>query len=323
MKIAVLCGGDSPEREVSINSGRRVAQAAATLKHQARAYDVTLLRRPQRNAADMQAIHGLTPLIGMLETVKPDLAVLMFHGAPGEDGSIQAVLEMMGVRYTGSGISASVMSLNKVATKRMVAAEGIPVAEDLVLRELEHFDCRLEKALQFGLPSIIKPMCQGSTVGMNRVFEPEQMRAALTEAFRYDPVVLVERFVRGVELTVPVLGTTSPMAMPSVEIIPSSGYYDYAAKYTPGATEEIVPARLPQDVLDLCAQYAITVHQVMGCRGVSRSDFIYTGDQAVFLEVNTIPGMTATSLVPRSAQHLGWSFERLVERLIEDAMAGE
>ncbi len=323
MNIAVLCGGDSPEREVSINSGRRVTQAAATLKHKARAYDVTLMRRPHRNAADMQAIHGLIPLIDMLNTVNPDLAVLMFHGAPGEDGSIQAVLDMLGVRYTGSGVAASVMSMNKVATKRMVASEGVPVAEDLVLRETEPMDVRLQKALQFGLPSIIKPMCQGSTIGMNRVFEPEQMQAALIEAFRYDPLVLVERFVRGVELTVPVLGGKNPMAMPSVEIIPSSGYYDYAAKYTPGATEEIVPARLPQDVLDRCAEYAITVHQVMGCRGISRSDFIYTGERAVFLEVNTIPGMTSTSLVPRSALHLGWSFERLVERMIEDAMAGE
>lgn len=326
-RVLVLMGGDSSEREVSLSSGRRVAEGLRRAGYEVVELDVVFdpsLARQRGLLPDARRAVGLLDLVARLQEHPPDVVFIILHGAPGEDGRVQAVLDLIGIPYTGSGVLASALALDKVMTKRVLAASGVPVAPDVVL----YCDVPVEDALQqvgsqLGYPVIVKPNTQGSTIGVRRVYHPEDLPVALEEAFRYDPYVLVEPLLSGVELTVPVVGNRRAVALPMIEIVPASGFYDYAAKYTPGATDEIIPARVPEEVHTLCARYALQAHQALGCRGMSRTDFIWDGRQPVVLEVNTIPGMTPTSLLPRSAEAYGWKFEQLVTNLVRLAKGEE
>lgn len=326
-QVLVLMGGDSPEREVSLSSGRRVAEGLRNAGYHVVELDVvfalSLAQQRGLKPAPNRAV-GLADLVGRLQELQPDVVFVILHGAPGEDGRVQAVLDLMGIPYTGSGVLASALALDKVMTKRVLAACGVPVAPEVTVHRCNLVEDTLKQvAGRLGYPVIVKPNTQGSTIGVHRVYHEDELPAALEDAFRYDDCVLVEPLLSGVELTVPVVGNRRVIALPMIEIVPASGFYDYEAKYTPGATDEIIPARVPDEVHTLCARYAVQAHRALGCRGMSRTDFIWDGRQPVVLEVNTLPGMTPTSLLPRSAEAYGWSFEQLVANLVRLAKGEE
>ncbi len=326
-KVMVLMGGDSTEREVSLSSGKRVADGLRSAGYRVIEMDVvfnpSLAKQRGLEPTSSRAV-GLADLVQRLIEHQPDVVFIVLHGAPGEDGRVQAVLDLMNIPYTGSGVLASALALDKVMTKRVLKASGVPVAPDVVCYCSESLETVMRKVSEsLGYPVIVKPNTQGSTIGVHRVYRESDLAEALDDAFHYDECVLIEPLLSGVELTVPVVGNWRAVALPMIEIVPAGGFYDYEAKYTPGATEEIIPARVPDGIHQQCAHYALLSHRALGCQGMSRTDFIWARDQLVVLEVNTIPGMTPTSLLPRSAEAYGWSFERLVENIVRLAWGEE
>ena len=301
LKVAVLMGGTSAEREVSLSTGRQILNALDTAKYAVAPLDT----------ADVPAL-----LTALSASDRPDVVVIALHGRGGEDGTVQGMLEVLGIRYTGSGVLASALAMDKAMAKRVLKTVGVRVPEDVTLKR---GDTLPPNALP--LPVIVKPNAQGSTIGMAIVREPGEMDAVLQSAFEYDDTVLVEQFVTGTEITVPILGNDALEVLPIVEIVPNGGFYDYKAKYTAGETDEIVPARIPDAVAAEARRIAALCHQTLGCRGMSRTDMIVTDKDEIYtLEVNTIPGMTPTSLLPRSAVAAGYSFSQLLDTLIALAL---
>ena len=300
--VIVAYGGDSAEREVSLHSGREVAAALKRKEYNAQLVDFTEVLLSK---GDLSLLCGST---------RPDAIFLAVHGTHGEDGALQGMLELFHVPYTGSGIQASAIAMNKDLTKTILESHGLIVPKGVLL----------ESAVQpcpIKAPAVVKPNAQGSTVGLSFVENQKDLRPAIEKAFAYDKSVLVEDWVRGMEISVPVLGDR---ALPPVEIAPKSGRYDFASKYLPGATEEIVPARLPEQTLRRAQDIALRAHRALGCEGATRTDMIvrepYNTSVPVVLEVNTLPGMTSTSLLPNSARAAGMSFDDLVEWILEDAL---
>jgi UDP-N-acetylmuramate--L-alanine ligase len=316
LRIAVLMGGDSPERDVSILSGMRVLQALDSDR---------FIGIP----VDPARLHGSEEVWGLLDLLqgeRPDLAFIALHGRHGEDGAIQGLLEMLGVPYTGSGILASALAMNKYAAKIVLQSAGLTTPPGVLVHRAQlpddfaPFD--VPGITNLRLPLIVKPNEGGSTLGTTRVWEWEQLPRALRKAFAYDERALVEELIEGVEVSVPVIGTRHPQPLPPVEIVPRTGFYGFQAKYTPGMTEEIVPARLPEEMRELLQSTALQAHLALGCRSMSRVDIILREFTPFVLEVNTIPGLTPTSLLPRSAEAAGISFSQLITYLIEDALEG-
>jgi D-alanine--D-alanine ligase len=300
LRVAVLLGGDSAEREVSLHSGKFVLEALRSLGHEAFPLDVT------------ETLLGKGELKELIGPKRPDLAFLAVHGTHAEDGAIQGLLELLEIPYTGSGLQASAIAMDKQLTKTILRGLGIPVPQGVLVADPE-------AELPFGPPLIVKPNAQGSTVGLSFVHKPGEVVPAIEKALRYDSAALVEEWVQGMEISVPVLGG---QALPPVEICPKQGQYDFANKYLPGATEEICPARLPQDVSEAAQAYAVRAHRALGCQGATRTDFIVRDNrEPVVLEVNTLPGLTGTSLLPNSALAAGMSFAELVEWIVQDALA--
>jgi D-alanine-D-alanine ligase len=231
------------------------------------------------------------------------------------------MLELLDIPYHGSGVLGSALGMNKIIAKRLYEHAGLPVARWLVLEGDEPDPVSLvEKTL--GFPAVVKPEQEGSTIGITIVRKPEELGPALELARRYDRLVLVEEFLKGVEITGAVLGNRNPQALPLVEIVPGEqyGFFTYEAKYTPGATREICPARLSEARTRQAQEYAVRAHKALKCRGYSRTDMIACDDEVYILETNTIPGMTATSLFPQAAAAAGISFPQLLDRLIELAL---
>ncbi len=311
LTVAVLMGGDSPERDVSLLSGLRVMQALNSDKYHAVAVDPALLKGKE----------GFWGLQELLTHERPDVALIALHGKHGEDGAVQGLLELLGIPYSGSGVLPSALAMNKYAAKIVFREAGLTVPAGLLVGDYE--DDTLERIRRrLSLPLMVKPNQGGSTLGATRVFDWSELPRALRKALAYDESVLVEELIEGVEVSVPVLGRREPQALPPVEIAPKSGYYDFQAKYIPGATEEIVPARLPSEILSLLQETAVAAHLALGCRGLSRVDMIVRETTPYVLEVNTIPGLTPTSLLPRSAEAAGISFSELVERILQDTLEG-
>jgi len=252
---------------------------------------------------------------------------IALHGPGGEDGCVQGLLELLGILYTGSGVLASALAMNKVMSKRIFRQQGLLTADWVSFStdggRADVGSMASVAAGQIGVPAIVKPACQGSTIGVTWVNDPDEFAPALEEAFRYGGEALVERLIEGTEVAGGVLGNHNPMVLPLVEIIPAGGRYDYQAKYTPGATEEIVPARIADLAGEEARRAALSAHQVLGCRGMSRADMMVADDGVYLLEVNTIPGMTSTSLLPRAAEAAGIPFTGLVSRLLELALEDE
>ena len=306
-KIVVVMGGPSTEAEVSRRSGTAILEALKAKGYNAEGLELN----PATFANDIKASGA-------------EFVFNALHGKFGEDGIIQGTLEMMGIPYTGSGVMAAAVTMDKVATKRFFMAEGIPTpkAHTYFRYEFKKRDLTGEILQEFSVPVVVKASSQGSSIGVVIVEKAEELEAALSEAFKYDREVLVEEFIKGRELTVAVWGNEEKQeALPIIEITTVTGRYDYVTKYKVGASTHIIPAPLPEEVTKKVKEIAIRAFAVCGCSGMARVDFMLGEDnQPYVIEVNTIPGMTETSLVPDAGRAAGIEFPELCARIL--AMAG-
>ncbi len=297
-KVAVLYGGPSTEREVSLRTGKACGDALAS-----RGYDVALV----------DVDHDLP---ARLREGRVDVAFNALHGRWGEDGCVQGLLEVMRIPYTGSGVLASAMGMDKVVAKTMFAKLGLSLIDYRTFPP-ERAESIAPADLPFGIPCVVKPSGEGSSVGVHLVKDPAKLAAACKDAASFKGDVIVERYVKGVEVNVAVL---DGKALGAIEIVPANEFYDYAAKYTAGTTKYFYPARIPDAHRDRVMAAAEVAHRGLGCAGVTRVDFIVAPDGTPFiLEINTLPGMTATSLVPKIAAGLGIPFPELCERILDGA----
>ena len=306
-KIVVVMGGPSTEAEVSRRSGSAILEALKTKGYNA-------------EGLELDPIH----FAAQIREIKADFVFNALHGKFGEDGVLQGTLEMMGIPYTGSGVLAAALTMDKVATKRAFAASGIPTPASAVYYRYEHKQKDLYKEILhiFTLPVVVKAATQGSSIGVVIVESEDQLEAALTEAFRYDEEVLVEEFIKGRELTVAVWGNNSQKeALPIIEITTVTGRYDYETKYKTGASSHIIPAPVSAELTRKIQDIAVKAFSVCGCRGIARIDFMLSEDEQPYaIEVNSVPGMTETSLVPDAGRAVGMEFPELCERILK--MAG-
>ena len=306
-KIVVVMGGPSTEAEVSRRSGTAILEALKAKGYNAEGLELN----PATFANDIKASGA-------------EFVFNALHGKFGEDGIIQGTLEMMGIPYTGSGVMAAAVTMDKVATKRFFMAEGIPTpkAHTYFRYEFKKRDLTGEILQEFSVPVVVKASSQGSSIGVVIVEKAEELEAALSEAFKYDREVLVEEFIKGRELTVAVWGNEEKQeALPIIEITTVTGRYDSVTKYKVGASTHIIPAPLPEEVTKKVKEIAIRAFAVCGCSGMARVDFMLGEDnQPYAIEVNTIPGMTETSLVPDAGRAAGIEFPELCARIL--AMAG-
>ena len=298
-KIGVLMGGLSSEREVSLASGTAILKALLEKGYNASGIDVG------RDVAEK--LHDQA--IG--------LAFIALHGKFGEDGAIQGLLEVMGIPYTGSGVLASALGMNKTISKKVFKSQGFLVGpyEVVYAGSMDRADAVLEE-LKF--PAVVKPHAEGSSVGVSLVFRKEEFAPALKLAFQYGNEILIEKFIKGKEVQVGILGDR---ALGAIEIVPKRAFYDYEAKYEQGMSEHFFPARIPDEVYARTLDAGLAAHRALGCRGYSRVDFIIDESGAPYiLEVNTLPGMTSTSLLPEIAKGAGISFPDLVEEIVRLAL---
>ena len=300
INLALLSGGISSEREVSLNSGEQVFDALDKEKY-------TIIRYDPKT--DLPRLISEAPRI--------DAALIILHGPYGEDGTIQGLLELLHIPYQGSGVLGSSVAMNKLATKHMYELAGLPTPPYMVLKQGDRIDAA-DCEERFGLPLVVKPLEAGSSVGMTIVKSASEIETAAEKAFKHGNAILLENFVDGIEITAGVIGNQTLEALPIIEIIPGDAYefFDYEAKYTPGATKEICPARISDAMTEKAQTYAKMAHRSLFCEGYSRTDMIMQADEIYILETNTIPGMTATSLLPQAAVAAGISFSELLDRLI-------
>jgi len=326
MKVAVLMGGNSAERDISLRTGRGVAAALRALGHEVAALDAAngrLLPAGDEEVAGASAgsLVKAEPaeLVRAATLSDAEIVFVALHGGAGEDGTLQALLDLAGKPYTGSGVLASALAMNKAMSKRVFEREGIPTPRWRLFDSAGLESPRVFDARELGgYPIVVKPNAQGSTVGLTVVQRGEDLPAALQLAASYGDEVLVEEFIPGREVTVSVLGGE---ALPVVEIVPQHGLYDYECKYTPGMSDYRVPAPLDAETTRQLQELAVRAAQVLGCRGAVRVDFRLTSAGAPYcLEVNTIPGMTPTSLLPMAAKAAGMSYEQLVQRVLDLAL---
>jgi D-alanine-D-alanine ligase len=304
LRLALLMGGQSNEREISLKSGAEVAKALNPEGYEILIYD--LMKDLPRLIADATGI---------------DVALIILHGRYGEDGTVQGLLELLGIPYQGSKVLGSAIAINKRLSKDLYRREGLPVARDRVIRRREalDFDSFVES---LGWPMVVKPCEEGSSIGIRIVRNQKDLSAAVEGALALDREVLLEEYIQGREITVGILGNNTLEALPLVEIIPSEGYefFDYEAKYKEKASREICPAKVPEEITRKAQDYALRAHKALQLRGYSRTDMIVRGSEIILLETNTIPGMTRTSLFPQAAQAAGLTFSALLDRLIELAL---
>ena len=296
MRVAVLMGGISSEREVSLNSGAQVSEALKKA-----GYEVT----PIIVTADLAALlSALTP--------RPDAVFNALHGRFGEDGTIQGVLDYIGLPYTHSGVRASALAMDKVAAKALFASAGLPIAPHKIVNIAE-----LVEHDPLPRPYVVKPVNEGSSVGVFIVKDGDNHRAEIARNWQYG-TAMVEQYIPGRELTVGVLDN---QALTVTEIISAEKFYDYHAKYTQGGSRHVLPAEIPNDIAKAAKEIAVAAHKALGCRGASRADLRYDEDEGrlILLEVNTQPGMTATSLLPEQAAYEGMDFPALCSWMVEMA----
>ena len=302
LHVAVLMGGWASERPVSLMSGEGVAQALEERRHKVTRIDM------DRDVA-----------LRLHET-KPDVVFNALHGVPGEDGTVQGMMDLMGIAYTHSGLATSVIAIDKELTKHALVPHGIPMPGGRIVRSEELYD-----GDPLARPYVLKPVNEGSSVGVAIVTAEGNYGNPISREtkgpWQQFESLMCEPYIRGRELTAAVLGDRALMV---TELVPKSGFYDFDAKYTDGMTEHVCPAHIPETITRLCLEYALKAHRLLGCRGCSRSDFRWDderGEDGLFLlETNTQPGMTPLSLVPEQARHCGIEYGELVEIIIEDAL---
>ncbi|MGR6836025.1 D-alanine--D-alanine ligase [Syntrophomonas erecta] len=307
MKVLVLMGGTSAEREVSLRSGRAVYHALKQAGYEAIELDFT----------------GNN--LGEISKINPDVVFIALHGKQGEDGTVQGHLELLGIPYTGSGVATSAVCMDKILTKKLLDYDGIPTADFMIVSrsqyELDPTNIECEIAQQLGIPVVIKPATQGSSIGTVIVRNTADIREAFQQAFVYDHDVLVEEFIDGTEITVAIIGNENAQVLPIIEITSENEFYDYESKYTQGMCHHIIPARIAEEIAAQANLIAQKAYQAMGCRGFARVDIMIDqqGNPYV-LEINTIPGMTEMSLVPDAARAAGIEFVQLVDKIIKLAL---
>jgi len=308
MRIGVLMGGRSLERDISLRSGRRVSRALTELGH-----EVTELDVDER-------------LVPALKEMRPDLVYIALHGKFGEDGTVQELLEILDIPYTGPGVFSSQLGFNKALSKEILKRQGIPTPPFFVLSEDTFQEMGAVHALsvaaeKLGFPLVVKPVAQGSALGVRVVHEEDDLPEAVRFALHYDSRVLLEKYVRGTEVAASILGNRDIEALPLVEVVPKSGFFDFDSRYTLGATDYYCPARLDEETTRRVVDISLRTHRALECQNVSRVDII-VDEQGVpqVLELNISPGMTESSLLPLAAEAAGLDFNRLVEKLVGLAM---
>jgi D-alanine-D-alanine ligase len=305
MKIAVLRGGKSAEREVSLRSGAQVAKALSGRGHYVTEVDLDAL------TWDVLRDGGYECVFNAL------------HGRLGEDGTVQGMLELLGLAYTGSGVLASALCMDKSRAGRILSAIGldVPEFEELEIKEGVSADVVERVVTRFGLPLVIKPVREGSTIGLTIARDADAVASGLVLAGRYDRRVLVQRFATGTEVTVGVLATPDLQVLPTLEIVSENPVYDYDAKYTAGKSHHIIPARIPEAHREAASGAAARAFTELGCSGMARVDIIVSADGTPWvLEVNTVPGLTELSLLPDAARAAGVAFDALCQRLVDHAV---
>ncbi|UCF78472.1 MAG: D-alanine--D-alanine ligase [Candidatus Eiseniibacteriota bacterium] len=318
MKIIVLMGGVSSEREVSLASGKEISKGLRTRGHEIVEVDLKDALDVSASAERSGPNNGLADFVSNPDVASAEVVFIAMHGGAGEDGTVQALLDVMGKPYTGSGMLSSALCLDKIQSKRLFERAGIPTpAWRAVGRERVEGVTEAIAALG-GFPVVTKPRNQGSTIGVSIVLEKEQVALAVAEALKYSEDILVEKYIEGREMTVAVLGERP---LPVIEIAPETGFYDYERKYTKGKSEYIVPAQMPEGLSKEIQAIAINAYRLLGCEDFGRVDFrLSHGGEPYCLEVNTIPGMTGTSLVPMGARAVGIEFPELLEEICRLAL---
>ncbi len=308
LKIAVLFGGKSAEREVSLATGREMINALLGLGHEVAGIDLIT----DHFLENLQSFH-------------PDIVLIGLHGRLGEDGTVQGALELLGYPYVGSGVLASALAIDKSMTKSILSATGVPVAKEVVIERVHakkqmspHFFEKLGETL--GWPLIIKPNREGSTIGLTLAHNETEAKVGLELALRYDSHVLIEQYIRGTEVTVALTGDANdPMILGVIEIVPKAELYDYESKYQTGGSKHIIPARLKPVFMEQIIDFSKKAYTAIHCEDYARIDFIVNTQGPVVLEVNTLPGMTPTSLVPDAAKAKGMAFPDFLFGLVQQA----
>ncbi len=304
-RIAILSGGSSKERVISLKSGKAVFDALDKSKYDVMVYD------PRE---DLQLLWNIRHDV--------DLALILLHGRYGEDGRIQGLLDHFQIPFMGSGVLASAMAMNKRVTKDVYRSIGLPVPKDVVLRKTESFSLENIKK-QLGTPVVVKPVCEGSSLGISIMETDSDILAGIEKAFEYDLEILLEEYLAGREITCAVLGRQNIDTLPLVEIVPQGDhrFFDFDAKYIPGETTELCPAPISSDLAAVACGLAQKAHRGLQCRDWSRTDMILFDENFYLLETNTIPGMTETSLVPLAARGRGWNLSQLLDYMIVTCLA--
>jgi D-alanine-D-alanine ligase len=299
--IGVLMGGYSSEREVSLRSGHAVAEALSQEGYRVLPLDITTDDKAR--------------IIRQLQEVPLDIAFIALHGRLGEDGVIQDILEKLEIPYTGSGVKASQVAFNKILTQKLMASAGLPVAPNFFITDGKNVDFNIVRAHIRSTPLVVKPACEGSSIGVHIVRHPSEWEPALKNALSYGPHVIIEQFIKGREFTAGIFGRET---LPLVEICPRSNFFSFSAKYQKGETRYICPAEIPENLTARIKEISLAAVEALGCEGFARVDLrVDENEQPFILEINTIPGFTATSLFPKAAREAGYSFVQVCEKLLD------
>lgn len=300
INIAVLYGGLSAEREVSIQSGKQVVSSLKNLGHNVTEVDVD------------------KDVSSKLIQVEPDVAFIALHGPQGEDGTIQGLLEILGIKYTGSGVLASAIGMDKCASKKIFISEGLPTPRFVQFYEN---DIDYSKIESLGWPVVIKPNCQGSSVGVSIVHNKDKLQEAFQSAFKHDSKVLAEEFIIGREIQCGIIGNKKLISLEPIEIISEKEFFDFEAKYDPSLAREIVPAEITKEEKTLVQELSIKAYKALDCRGFARVDTFLDDKGRVFVsEINTVPGLTVNSLFPKEAIASGLGFDEMIQKIVDLAL---
>ena len=344
-------GGDSSEREVSLSTGKQILQSLDREKYDVVAFDTLRLEEGIGGIRDLILADFSSSSMSEGETdekasslaasskteknlSKPDIAFVALHGKGGEDGTIQALLEILNIPYTFSGVASSALAMDKMISKKLFSESKLPVIAGLELSGIDIGDVNEKTcdtdiaptvAKLLGFPVFVKPTSGGSTLGCTLVAKRSDLFNGVTNALKYDKSVLIEKYVKGVEITVGVLGMAEEnlTVLPVVEIVPKGAFYDYESKYSDGGSQHVIPARISEELTSQAKAIAVACHNILKCSGCSRTDMIVARDKIHLIETNTIPGMTPTSLLPQAAEAAGISFPKLLDMLIDFAWNAE
>ncbi len=302
IKVLLLMGGGGSEHEVSLSSGEQVLKNFDKEK-----YEVIPMVMEAQNLD-----------LAKVKEIAPDLVFIALHGGVGEDGTIQKIFEDEGIKFIGCGSEASQIGMDKIKFLELVKKNGIPVPKGLNITKGELVDLDVVKEL--GDKWVVKPAGQGSSVGVTIIDNLDKLDEALEESFKYEERAIIEEFLPGMEVSCGIVGNEDPLALPVIEICPKNNFFDYEAKYTAGKCEEIVPARLSEETTKKIQEYALKVFELVGARGFIRVDFVVKDENPIILEMNTIPGLTPNSLLPKEAKAAGIEYAQLLDKMIELAL---